>query len=64
MLRSEILRGRLGLYPDYPLDEGVQRLLEAQDGLAGAERGPVIAWRDINGQHLFTLQPPPAPPGP
>mgnify|MGYP003603760897 CR=1 FL=1 len=64
VLRSEILRGRLGLYPDYPLDEGVQRLLEAQDGLAGAERGPVIAWRDINGQHLFTLQPPPAPPGP
>lgn len=63
VLRSEILRGRLGLYPDYPLDEGVQRLLEAQNSLDAADRGPVIALRDIGGQRLFTLQAPAAPPG-
>lgn len=59
VLRGEILRGRLGLYPDYPLDEGVQRLLEAQAGLAGAN-GPIITLRDVDGQRLFTLQAPPA----
>lgn len=62
VLRGEILRGRLGLFPDYPLDEGVQRLLEAQAGPAGAN-GPIIALRDVNGQRLFTLQAPPADSG-
>lgn len=59
VLRGEILRGRLGLYPDYPLDEGVQRLLEAQASLASAGQGPQIALRDVDGQRLFTLQAPP-----
>lgn len=63
VLRSEILRGRLGLYPDYPLDEGVQRLMEAQSDLASTARGPGLTLRDVDGQRLFTLQAPAASTG-
>ncbi len=54
VLRAEILRGRLGLYPDYPLDELVARLNEAQADL-GASAGPHVGLRAVDGHLIFTL---------
>ncbi|MGB3061670.1 MAG: hypothetical protein WBE17_18245 [Anaerolineae bacterium] len=54
VLRAEILRGRLGLYPDYPLDELVARLNEAQAGLEPG-LGPHVALRKVDEHLIFTL---------
>ena len=54
VLRAEILRGRLGLYPDYPLDELAARLKEAQAEL-GSGLGVQVTLREVEGHSIFTL---------
>jgi hypothetical protein len=56
-LRQEILLGQLELYPDYPEDRLLERLLEAQQRLrATSGSGMWIAWDDEGKEGLFTLQ--------
>ncbi len=54
VLRAQILRGRLGLYPDFPLDELVARLKEAQIE-AATPPGPQVTLRTVQDQLIFTL---------
>jgi len=57
LLREEILLGRLGLYPDCPEDQLVQRLQEAQERLRGARvNGLWVTFRMEDGQRIFTLE--------
>jgi hypothetical protein len=57
VLRQEILLGQLELYPDYPEDRLLERLLEAQQRLrATSGSGMWIAWDDEGKEGLFTLQ--------
>ena len=49
-----MLRGRLALYPDYPLDELAARLKEAQAEL-GSGLGVQVTLRQVEGHSIFTL---------
>lgn len=56
VLRAEILRGRLGLYPNYPLDELAARLNEAQNELT-PDSGLYVTLRQVDERLIFTLAP-------
>jgi len=57
LLREEILLGQLELYPDYPEDQLVQRLQEAQERLQATQGGGLwVAFRMEDGKRIFTLE--------
>ncbi|HUW15325.1 MAG TPA: hypothetical protein VM537_36780 [Anaerolineae bacterium] len=59
LLRQEILAGTLELYPDYPHDTLVERLLEAQERLqASGSTGFWVTMDTGTGGHSFALQGP------
>lgn len=55
-LRAEILLGQLKLYPDYPEDQLVERLQEAQGRLRAAQGGYRVAFYVKDEKRIFTLQ--------
>lgn len=56
LLRQEILLGQLELYPDYPEDQLVKRLQEAQERLrATRRRGFWVSSYVEDGKRFFTL---------
>lgn len=56
LLRQEILLGQLELYPDYPEDQLVERLQEAQERLrATRRRGFWVSSYVEDGKRFFTL---------
>jgi len=57
LLRQEILFGQMGLYPDYPEEQLVQRLLDAQDRLAQTQPSALRVTSTVeDGQRTYLLQ--------
>jgi len=57
LLRQEVLLGHLGLYPDYPEDQLLEKLDAAQQrALSTGGPGIRVSWHDDAGHRVYTLE--------